>query len=332
MADAADVASVVGSGAVAAQVGTAFLLADEAGTNPVHRAALDRSRVRADRAHPGVHGPVGARPREPLHGRARGRPCGLSPAPPPDSSAPVGGRGGRRRTGGPAPGGIASRRGTHRLRPPRSPGRSPPEPPSRPRPRLLRLSVSHPTCRCPGYPGGPPRLQAAVRGSGQRSVEKPGWPLGVAASCPLAVAVERRAILNQVHTRTPNRGGYAAGDREGPGYPFGAFSTTGGWGRCESASAGPTSPLAPRPSGRGVQPLWGSGSGLVSPSGSSSGAGVIGPCSWWLRSSTMVACRAGLKSSVMTSNGLLVVVGLLRWCRLSGPCRRSGCSDPGRRR
>ncbi len=37
---AADVASVVGRGAVAAQVGTAFLLADEAGTNPVHRQAM----------------------------------------------------------------------------------------------------------------------------------------------------------------------------------------------------------------------------------------------------------------------------------------------------
>jgi nitronate monooxygenase len=37
---AADVASLVGRGAVAAQVGTAYLLADEAGTNPVHRAAL----------------------------------------------------------------------------------------------------------------------------------------------------------------------------------------------------------------------------------------------------------------------------------------------------
>jgi nitronate monooxygenase len=40
VADAADVATVVGRGAVAAQVGTAYLLADEAGTNPVHRAAL----------------------------------------------------------------------------------------------------------------------------------------------------------------------------------------------------------------------------------------------------------------------------------------------------
>lgn len=36
----ADVAAVTGRGAVAAQVGTAYLLADEAGTNPVHRAAL----------------------------------------------------------------------------------------------------------------------------------------------------------------------------------------------------------------------------------------------------------------------------------------------------
>jgi nitronate monooxygenase len=31
---------VLGAGAVAAQVGTAYLLADEAGTNPLHRAAL----------------------------------------------------------------------------------------------------------------------------------------------------------------------------------------------------------------------------------------------------------------------------------------------------
>jgi nitronate monooxygenase len=37
---AADVADVVVSGAVAAQLGTAFLLADEAGSSPVHRAAL----------------------------------------------------------------------------------------------------------------------------------------------------------------------------------------------------------------------------------------------------------------------------------------------------
>lgn len=37
---AADVAGVLGRGAVAAQVGTALLLSDEAGTNPTHRAAL----------------------------------------------------------------------------------------------------------------------------------------------------------------------------------------------------------------------------------------------------------------------------------------------------
>lgn len=40
LADAGEVASVIGHGAVAAQAGTAYLLADEAGTNPVHRAAL----------------------------------------------------------------------------------------------------------------------------------------------------------------------------------------------------------------------------------------------------------------------------------------------------
>lgn len=40
---APDVAAVTGRGAVAAQVGTAYLLAEEAGTNPVHRAALGDS-------------------------------------------------------------------------------------------------------------------------------------------------------------------------------------------------------------------------------------------------------------------------------------------------
>jgi nitronate monooxygenase len=40
LAAAADVASVLAAGAVAAQVGTAYLLCDEAGTNSVHRAAM----------------------------------------------------------------------------------------------------------------------------------------------------------------------------------------------------------------------------------------------------------------------------------------------------
>jgi nitronate monooxygenase len=40
MATADDVARVLAAGAVAAQLGTAFLLADEAGTHPTHRAAL----------------------------------------------------------------------------------------------------------------------------------------------------------------------------------------------------------------------------------------------------------------------------------------------------
>lgn len=38
---AEDVGRVLGAGAVAAQLGTAFLLADEAGSSPVHRAALE---------------------------------------------------------------------------------------------------------------------------------------------------------------------------------------------------------------------------------------------------------------------------------------------------
>ena len=39
--DAAGVQSLINCGAAAAQIGTAYLLADEAGTNPTHRAALD---------------------------------------------------------------------------------------------------------------------------------------------------------------------------------------------------------------------------------------------------------------------------------------------------
>ena len=40
LATADDIAQVIAAGAVAAQLGTAFLLADEAGSTPVHRAAL----------------------------------------------------------------------------------------------------------------------------------------------------------------------------------------------------------------------------------------------------------------------------------------------------
>jgi nitronate monooxygenase len=40
LATADDVAQVLAAGAIAAQLGTAFLLADEAGTHPTHRAAL----------------------------------------------------------------------------------------------------------------------------------------------------------------------------------------------------------------------------------------------------------------------------------------------------
>jgi nitronate monooxygenase len=46
VADAAGVAAVLAAGASAAQVGTAFMLADEAGTNPAHRAALARPDAR----------------------------------------------------------------------------------------------------------------------------------------------------------------------------------------------------------------------------------------------------------------------------------------------
>lgn len=56
VADADDVAAVIGSGALAAQVGTAYLLANEAGTNPLHRAALhDRAfaTTRSTRAYTG---------------------------------------------------------------------------------------------------------------------------------------------------------------------------------------------------------------------------------------------------------------------------------------
>ena len=53
----------------AAQVGTAFLLAPEAGTVPAHRERL-AARRRADRPHPRVQRPARARHPQPLHGRA----------------------------------------------------------------------------------------------------------------------------------------------------------------------------------------------------------------------------------------------------------------------
>jgi len=56
LAAAADVASVLARGAVAAQVGTAYLLCDEAGTNPVHRAAMTNpafARTAVTRAYTG---------------------------------------------------------------------------------------------------------------------------------------------------------------------------------------------------------------------------------------------------------------------------------------
>jgi nitronate monooxygenase len=45
--DAAGVSALIGAGSVGAQVGTAYLLADEAGTNATHRAALRASRAEA---------------------------------------------------------------------------------------------------------------------------------------------------------------------------------------------------------------------------------------------------------------------------------------------
>jgi nitronate monooxygenase len=49
VASDADVASVLACGALATQVGTAFLLADEAGTNPLHRSALSNPAYAATR-------------------------------------------------------------------------------------------------------------------------------------------------------------------------------------------------------------------------------------------------------------------------------------------
>ena len=47
VSDSGDVASLLEHGAVAAQAGTAYLLADEAGTNPLHRTALRDSELAA---------------------------------------------------------------------------------------------------------------------------------------------------------------------------------------------------------------------------------------------------------------------------------------------
>ena len=46
-----DVSAALDRGAVAAQIGTALLLSDEAGTHPAHRTAMEQSAVRQDHRH-----------------------------------------------------------------------------------------------------------------------------------------------------------------------------------------------------------------------------------------------------------------------------------------
>ena len=92
IADGAAVAAVVAAGARAAQIGTAFLRAEEAGTTPAHRSALGEETPTAPDA--GVHGAHRPGPRQPLHGRARGRRGGrLPPGPPRHGTAARGGPG-----------------------------------------------------------------------------------------------------------------------------------------------------------------------------------------------------------------------------------------------
>ena len=72
IADGAGLAAVLCAGASAAQIGTALMLAPEAGTADAQRSAARRAP--ADAGDPGVHRPSGAGDRQPVHGRARRAP------------------------------------------------------------------------------------------------------------------------------------------------------------------------------------------------------------------------------------------------------------------
>ena len=61
LATADDIGRVIRAGAVAAQLGTAFLLADEAGSSPVHRAASAGPAVHRNGRHQSVFRPLRAR-------------------------------------------------------------------------------------------------------------------------------------------------------------------------------------------------------------------------------------------------------------------------------
>jgi nitronate monooxygenase len=65
-----DVGRVLAAGAAAAQLGTAFLLADEAGSSPVHRAALQDSQFIETRCHAGIFRPLRTRAAKSVRRRA----------------------------------------------------------------------------------------------------------------------------------------------------------------------------------------------------------------------------------------------------------------------
>lgn len=93
---AEDVAAVLRRGAIAAQVGTALLLADEAGTNAAHRAALKNPEFDATLVT-GRSRQVCARSGQQLHSPARPRgAAGLSGGPPDDEADTGGGGAGGR--------------------------------------------------------------------------------------------------------------------------------------------------------------------------------------------------------------------------------------------
>ncbi len=91
------VAAVLAAGAIAAQLGTAFMRCPEAATAPVHREAL--STAQPDRADPRVHRPHRPRHRQRLHARARRRRAARLPGRPPPHGAAARGRQGARRPG-----------------------------------------------------------------------------------------------------------------------------------------------------------------------------------------------------------------------------------------
>ena len=209
------VAAVLAAGASAAQLGTALMLAPEAGT--VARAARGHGRGRPDGADARVHRPDGARDGQPLPRRAP-RCAERVPGGPPPDGAPARGRARARRRGRLQPlgrPGLSAGRGGRRRR-----GRAPDR-----RRGARGAGRRGATLRGLNAPGSPPRTRCrAGYGVGIDATNSAGYhaPIGLSADPVVFTLVDGRlAVLLARRLEPPQRGMFAlpggfVGEEESP--------------------------------------------------------------------------------------------------------------------